>query len=71
MDKAAAENRKILYLDEINFTKLSILRQEYSAKKTNLGVDQEQVYQGYRSVIVSVSVEQGLEQFDIYDQAID
>ena len=71
MDKAAAENRKILYCDEINFTKLSILRQEYSARWTNLGVDQEQIYQGYRSVIVTVSAEQGLEQYDIYDLAID
>ena len=43
---------------------------EWSAKNSNLAIDQEQVYQGYRSVIVTVSRESGLEHFSIYDQAI-
>jgi hypothetical protein len=32
--------RKIIYLDEVNFTKLSIGKQEWSSKLTNISVDQ-------------------------------
>ena len=34
------ENRTVVFLDEINFTKLSLSRTEWSARNSNLSVDQ-------------------------------
>ena len=70
INAAVAEGRKILWLDELNFTKRTLQSREWSAKNSNLAIDQEQVYQGYKSVIVTVSRESGLEHYDIYDSAI-
>ena len=44
---------------------------EWSAKNTNLTVDQEDIYTGYRSVIASMSEERGYEFTQIHSQAID
>lgn len=61
----------MLYLDEINFTKRSFLGRDWSAKKTNLAVDQKQIYTGYTSVIASMSAESGIELLVILSEAID
>ena len=58
-------------MDEINFTKRSFLTKDYSGKNTNLTVDQQRVYTGYHSVIVTVSAEKGLERYTILDRAVD
>ena len=34
-------------------------------------VDQQRVYSGFHSVIVTVSAEKGLERYDIFDRAVD
>ena len=70
IDQAKREGRKLMFLDEINFTKRSFLSLDYSCKGKNQQVDQERIYQGYKSVIVTVSVERGLELYNIYDKAI-
>ena len=38
------EGRTIVFLDEINFTKLSLSRTEWSARNSNLSVDQQEMY---------------------------
>ena len=70
IDQAKLEGRKLIFLDEINFTKRSFLSLDYSVKGQNQQVDQERIYQGYKSVIVTVSTERGLELYNIYDKAI-
>lgn len=70
IDQAKREGRKLMFLDEINFTKRSFLSLDYSVKGQNQQVDQERIYQGYKSVIVTVSAERGLELYNIYDKAI-
>jgi len=70
IDQAKREGRKLMFLDEINFTKRSFLSLDYSVKGQNQQVDQERIYQSYKSVIVTVSVERGLELYNIYDKAI-
>ena len=70
IDQVKREGRKLMFLDEINFTKRSVMSLDYSVKGQNQQVDQERVYQGYKSVIVTVSVERGLELYNIYDKAI-
>ena len=53
--KLKKEKRTILYLDEVNFTKLALPKREWSMKNSNLTVEQEDVYQGYRSVLACMS----------------
>lgn len=71
IDQAKKEGRRLIYLDEINFTKLAIKLREWSAKNSNLTVDQEDIYTGYRSVIASMSEERGYEFTQIHSKAID
>ena len=59
-----------MYLDEINFTKLSFQSKDWSKKNTNLTVDQRDIYTGYRSVIVSMTEEDGLELSMICESAV-
>ena len=43
---------------------------EWSSKNFNLSVDQEEVYQGYRSVIACMTEDKGIDHCQIYDNAI-
>ena len=61
---------KIIYLDEVNFTKRSLQTLEWSGKYSNLCVNQDDVYFGYKSVIAAVSVEKGVELIQIQDHAV-
>ena len=70
MREAKAEERVIVYLDELNFTKRSLLTREWSSKNSNLSVDQEEVYVGYRSVIASMTEEKGIDHLQLHMEAI-
>ena len=59
-----------MYLDEINFTKSALLKREYSFMNTSLTVNQEEVFVGYRSVIASITEEEGICLCTIYPEAI-
>ena len=65
-----AEGRKFIYLDEINFTKRSISLREWSGKNINLTIDNEDIYVGYRSVIASMTEEDGILHISIQDSAV-
>ena len=58
--QAKREGRVIVYLDEINFAKSAITLREWSAKNSNLSVDQEDVYVGFRNVIAAMNEEKGI-----------
>lgn len=66
LEQAKAEKRLTLYLDEVNFTKLSLMKREWSTRNSNLTVDQVDVYQGYRSVIAAISEENGVDHSAIH-----
>ncbi len=68
--EARQQQRTIVYLDEINFTKLSFQNKEWSYKNTSLTVDQRDIYTGYRSVIVTITEEAGLELSMICESAV-
>ena len=70
LEEAEAEGRLIVFLDETNFTKLSLPRKEWSTRNSNLTVDQVDVYQGYRSVIAAMTAEHGMLPASIYMKAI-
>ena len=44
IDQAKREGRKLMFLDEINFTKRSFMSLDYSVKGKNQQVDQERIY---------------------------
>ena len=69
IEQAKREGRLIIYIDEINFTKRSLKLRDWSMKNSNLTVNQEEVYVGYRSVIAAMTEEQGIGLIWIYDQA--
>ena len=58
---AKDKNKKIIYLDETVFSKLSLLNKEWRPKNCNLFVDYRQVYTVYRCAIASISEEKGVE----------
>jgi len=60
LEWAETEGRTVVFLDEINFTKLSLARTEWAARNSNLSVDQREMYQGYRSVIATMTAERGV-----------
>ena len=61
---------KIFYLDECNFTKKAFKGMEYSRKNTNICVDQNRIYTGYRSVIAVISEGAGVEAIHVQSKAI-
>ena len=60
LNKARSQRKTIVYLDEVNFTKLSFQSRDWSGKNSNLTVDQKDIYTGYRSVIVAMTEESGI-----------
>jgi hypothetical protein len=70
LDLMKRENKKIVYLDEINFTKRSLSLREWSNRGSNLSVDQKDVYTGYKSVIASMTAENGIGCTTVHSQAI-
>ena len=42
------------------FTKRSLQTREYSAKNTNLSIDQTDIYTGYRKVIATITEQGGI-----------
>ena len=71
LELAENEGQTVVFLDEINFTKLSLARTEWSAKNSNLSVDQKEMYQGYRSVIATMTAERGMGLCLIHMKAVD
>jgi len=70
LEWAETEGRTVVFLDEINFTKLSLPRREWAARNSNLSVDQREVYQGYRSVIATMTAERGVGLCLIHTKAV-
>ena len=71
LQEARKEGRKVIFLDEICFTKRSFLGTCWSKKYENISVDQKQIYQGYLATIASCSSEKGIEAIIFFNKAID
>jgi len=59
MAQAEREDRLLVFADEILFTKRALKLREWSARNSNLTVDQEEVYVGYRAALASMTAEKG------------
>ena len=69
IEQAKREGRLIVYIDEILFSKRSIKLREWAQKNSNLAVNQEDVYVGFRSVIAAMTEQHGLSLIKIHDEA--
>ena len=67
---AERQGRKIYFMDEICFTKRSILSRDWSRANSNLSIEQSDIFVGYRAVIASMSEHWGIKVYDIKKQAI-
>ncbi len=70
IQQAEREARITVFADEICFTKRSLKLREWSSKNTNLTVDQEDVYVGYRAVLASMTAEKGICSVHVYEQPV-
>jgi len=70
LEQAEQANRLIVYLDEIVFSKSSVMSRDWSAKNSNLAVDQAMIYTGYTAVIASMTKEKGIGPYMIYPKAL-
>ena len=68
---AELQNRKIIYVDEVMFTKKAWLDKAYSHRYTNLAVNQDKVYSSYTAVLAAVSEEKGVEHLFLSPAPID
>ena len=71
LERVEREGRVLVVLDEIVFTKRSLQARDYSARNTNLSVDQTDVYAGYRKVIATVTEAEGVGYTQILAEGID
>ena len=69
IENAKREGRLIVYIDETLFSKRSIKLREWANKNSNLTVNQEDVYVGFRSVIAGMTEERGIGLIKIHDRA--
>ena len=70
MEQAAREGRILVFLDEILFTKRAIKLREWSGRNSNLTVDQEEVYVGYRAALAAMTAAKGMHLLMIWDHAV-
>ena len=61
IDRANREQRKVIYLDEVVFTRKTLLRKAYSHRLTNLAVNGEGMAAVALTAIAAVSAERGTE----------
>jgi len=60
MEQAEREGRLLVFADETLFTKRALKQREWSAKNSNLAVDQQEVYVGYRAALASMTSAKGM-----------
>ena len=68
--KAIKEGRKIVFADEVMFTKQTSKAREWSCRRDNVKVDEAKCLTNYVAVIAPISFERGLEIVDMHDDAV-
>ena len=68
--KSEMEGRLYLSCDEVSFTKHTNQRTDWSRMYSNTDVEQRIAFDSYRTVIASISRENGIDYFEIHESAI-
>ena len=71
LKSAIERNRKIIWLDEIMFTKSSNKTHEWSKRTQNIWVPVERMNIKYTAVIAAISEGSGFEYIELHDTAVD
>lgn len=61
VEKAIAEKRKIIFVDEVLFTRSSCMSVEYSCKGQNITLLVKGSHGGYMAAVAGISYQEGLE----------
>ena len=70
MIRVQKTKKKIVFLDEVNFTKNTILKKAYSTKGHNISIDQSAIYKGYWSVVAAISTDNKIQHLHFEPKAI-
>ena len=70
MQTALNEKRRIIFIDEVVFTRNSCLKRAYSHKGENATINLSCIPSGYMSVIAGISYERGKELIEIQHNAV-
>ena len=69
--QAIKNKAKLIFLDEIVFSKTTLQTQDYSPSYNSFKIDQKKIYTGYLCAIAAISEEDGLVNVKIEDRAVD
>ena len=61
---------KIIWLDEVIFTKTTNLTHEWSGRNKNIWIPVEKMTSGYTAVIAAISKGCGMELIELFDSAV-
>ena len=67
---ARKNNQRILFVDELVFTKQTIPRLDYASKGNNITVDESDFYHRYLACVAAISYERGVDAIMIFDSAV-
>lgn len=70
VQKAVDNQKKLVWLDEVCFTKTSCLTHEWSKRKYNIQVPCDSRGVGYIAVLAAISKDFGFEHVQLYDEAV-
>jgi transposase len=69
--RAQAEDRKIIWIDEVMFTKHTNMKSDWNARYRNTVVTQKKSFIFYRAVIAGLSLERGIEAIQLQYSGVD
>ena len=70
MKNAFNAKEKVVYVDEVVFTKATIPTHDYALKYSNQTVDEKDFYSKYIAVIAAIAADTGVETILIFDKAV-
>ena len=70
LTKARNDGYRVIYIDEICFTRSTVPKTEYSAKGKNMAADLVHLKEPTLAVLSAISKEKGQEHFMIFDDSV-
>lgn len=70
LTRARNDGYRIIYLDEICFTRSSVPKTEYSVKGENMPADLAHLNEPTIAVLSAISKEKGQEHYQLYEQSV-
>jgi len=67
---ARNRNQRILFVDELVFTKSTIPRVDYASKGNNITVDERDFYHRYIACVAAISADRGIDAIMTFDTAV-